>query len=83
MGPNARVDYNSPYLIVNSVVSYPTPTTKRRGWSGENLSYLLSTFVSVCYFPKLVFFMRTQVQRRGWEGVRSNLMSLNRHIMEH
>ncbi len=31
MGTYAGVDYNSPYLIVNSVVSYPPPCYKRKG----------------------------------------------------
>ncbi len=50
MEPYAGVDYSSPYLIVNSVVSYiyNTPKRKVKGWSGEDLSYWLSTFVSVC-----------------------------------
>jgi hypothetical protein len=38
MGLYAGDDYNSPYLIVNFVVSYTTPTTKGKGWSGEDLS---------------------------------------------
>ncbi len=29
-----------------------TPTTRGKGWSGEDLSYWLSKFVSVCWFPK-------------------------------
>ncbi len=37
----------SPYLIVNSVINY----LKGKGWSGDDLSYWLSTFVFVCYFP--------------------------------
>jgi hypothetical protein len=37
MEPYVGVDYNSPYLIVNSAVSYPPPPppTKGKGWSGE------------------------------------------------
>ncbi len=31
--------YQSPYLIVKSVVSYPAPSTKVKGWSGKDLSY--------------------------------------------
>ncbi len=31
MGPCAEVDYNSPYLIENSVFSYPPPITKGMG----------------------------------------------------
>ncbi len=37
MGPNARVDYNSPYLIVSSVVSYPSPISPI-GWGHLHLS---------------------------------------------
>jgi hypothetical protein len=29
MGPCAGVDYNLPYLIVNSIVSYPSPLPQR------------------------------------------------------
>ena len=47
MGHYAGVDYNSRYLIVNFKVSYPPPFTKGKGWSGEDLSYCLSTFASV------------------------------------
>jgi hypothetical protein len=55
----AGVDHNSPYLVVNTVVSYPsTPTTKGKGWSGEDLSNWLRTFVSVCLFPKQVFYVK-------------------------
>jgi hypothetical protein len=48
MGPYAGVDYNSLYLIVNSVVTGQlcTPTTKGKVWSGKDLFYWLSTFVS-------------------------------------
>ncbi len=35
MGPYAGVDFISPYLIVNSVVSYPPSTQMGKGWSGE------------------------------------------------
>jgi hypothetical protein len=49
MGPSGGVNYDSPYLKVNSVVmQLSTPTTKGKGWSWEDLSYWLSTFVSVC-----------------------------------
>ena len=44
MEPYAAVNYNynSPYLIVSSIFSYPLPTTKGMGWSAENLFYWLS-----------------------------------------
>jgi hypothetical protein len=35
MGPYAGVDYNSPYLIVNSVVSYLPPLQRGRGGVGK------------------------------------------------
>ncbi len=34
MGTYAGVDYNSPYLTVNSVVSYPLPLQRERGAVG-------------------------------------------------
>jgi hypothetical protein len=34
MGPYAGVDYNSPYLIVNSIVSYPPPNTTEKRETG-------------------------------------------------
>jgi hypothetical protein len=65
MGPYAGVDYNSPgYLIVNSVV-LSTPTKKGKGWSGEDLSYWLSTFVTVCQFPKPFFVNRSTAKGEG------------------
>jgi hypothetical protein len=42
MGPYVGVDYNSPYLIVNSVVSF-TPQLQFKG-NGEDLSYWLGIF---------------------------------------
>jgi hypothetical protein len=35
MGAYEGVDYNSAYLIVNSVVSYPPPQQKERGGVGK------------------------------------------------
>jgi hypothetical protein len=35
MGPYVGVDYNSPFLIVNSVVSYPTPLKRERDGVGN------------------------------------------------
>ncbi len=69
--------YNSPYLIVNSIVSYLTKKGKR--WSREDLSYWLSTLANF----QNQYFMQTQVQRRGRVVVRAELMSLNRHFIEH
>ncbi len=42
-------------------------TTKRKGWSGKDLS----------------FWLNTLVQRRGRKGVRADLMSWYRHFMDH
>jgi hypothetical protein len=53
----------SPYLTVNSVINYP----KGKGWSGDDLSYWLSTFVFVCYFPKQQIG-KGKVLRWGREG---------------
>jgi hypothetical protein len=59
MGPYAWVEYNSTYLRVISVSQLAIPTTKGKGWSGEDLSYWLSTFVCVCkvQISKTGFFM--------------------------
>jgi hypothetical protein len=54
---------NAPYLIVNSVLSYPTPTTKGKGWSGEDLSYWLSTFVPCLLMSKTRFFVNTNTEK--------------------
>jgi hypothetical protein len=35
MGSLAGVDFDSPYLIVNSVVSYPLPLQRERGGKGK------------------------------------------------
>jgi len=35
MGPYAVVDYNSPYLIINSGVSYPHPLQRKRCGVGK------------------------------------------------
>jgi hypothetical protein len=35
MGPIAGVDYNSRYLIINSVVRYPPPLQMERGAVGK------------------------------------------------
>ncbi len=77
-GPSGA-DYNSPYLIVNSVVSYLPPTTMGKGWSGEHLSYWLTIFVSFCLIPKPVFYVNTSTEKEEGKG-RADLMSLN---MEH
>jgi hypothetical protein len=67
MGPYAGIDYNSPYLMVNSLV-LSTPTKKGKGLSWEGLSYWLSTFVSVCQFPKPVFYVSTSTEKGEGRG---------------
>jgi hypothetical protein len=60
MGPYAGVDYNSLYLIVNSVVSYAPPLQRGKVWSGKHLSYWLSTFVA-----RLLISMITNRKRKS------------------
>ncbi len=49
IGPYVGVDYNSLYLIVNTLVIYLPPLQKERGGLGKikDLSSWLSTFASV------------------------------------
>ncbi len=84
MGPYAGDDFNSPYLIVNSVVRYP-PHYKM-GWSREDLSLSFRFSALVQYlsanFQNQFFYVNTSTEK--WEeGVRADLMSLNRNFMEH
>jgi hypothetical protein len=64
MGAYARVEYKSPYL--NYVVSYPPPLQREEG--GEDLSYWLGTFRSVCLFPKPVFYVNTSTEKGKGRG---------------
>jgi hypothetical protein len=59
MGPYAGVDYNSPYLIVNSVVSYP-PHYKWKGVEWENL-YLYA-------ISKTGLLSNHKYREVGWNG---------------
>jgi hypothetical protein len=73
--------YNSLYLIVNSVVSYPPlPQRERVGW---RRSLLLVEHTYIC----LLISKTTNRKRRSTEprreGVRADLMSLSRHFIEH
>jgi len=79
MKPPAGVDYNS--LLSHSQLPSQlfTPTTKGKGWSEEDLSYWLRTFASVCWFPKQRIRKR-RVLSRGREGMKADLISLNRHF---
>jgi hypothetical protein len=81
MGPYAGVEYNSPYFIVNYVVSYPPPTAQGKGWSWEDLSYRLSTYV--CLLILKTTNKKERVRRRERKWVRGDLLSTNRHFMEH
>ncbi len=45
MEPYVGVDYNSPYLIVNSVVIYPPLLHRERGGVGKITPNCLSIFV--------------------------------------
>ncbi len=67
-------------LYLHSQLS--TITTKGKGRNVEAYFYLLSTHVSVCSFPKQLIG-KGRVWRWGREGMRADLMSLNRHFMEH
>ncbi len=69
MGPYAGVDYNSPYQIVNSAVSYPPPLYKDKGWNGE-ISPIGWAQLYLSAYLQTGFFMKThtQVQKSGWEG---------------
>jgi hypothetical protein len=64
----AGADYNSHYLMVNSIVSYPPSLQREKGWSGEDLSYLLSTYVSVFEFSKPVFDRNTSTEKGEGRG---------------
>jgi hypothetical protein len=97
MGPYAGVDYNSPYIIVNSLVSYP-PHYKGKGVKWGR-SFLEVEYICIC----LLISKSTNRKREEYgevvgngggltlclyyrhfrEGVRADLMSLNRHFMEH
>jgi len=70
MEPYSGVDYNSPFLVSHLCSQLSTPATKGKWWSGEDLCTLLISKTT-----------NSEVQRR--EGVRADLMSLNRHFMEH
>jgi hypothetical protein len=66
----AGVDYNSLFLIVNSAVSYPVtaPTTRKKGWSREVLSYWLSTFDIFLLIPEPVFYVNISKKKEEGRG---------------
>ncbi len=85
MGPYDGVDYNSPYLIVKSVVSYPVPPQKERGGI-EQISPIGWAHWYHLLISKTTNWKIEKGEGRegkGREGVRADLMSLNIHFMEH
>jgi hypothetical protein len=77
MGPYAGVDFKSPYRIVNSIVSYPFKLQKGSGVEKisplvEHMLYLSAKFQN--------WFL---LKERSWKWARADLMSLNRHFIEH
>ncbi len=77
MGPHAGVDYESLYLVVNSVVSYPPPLQKERGGVGKIFDWArlhLSTNFQTTN-------RKSECTRREREGMRADLMSLNIDIL--
>ncbi len=62
MGLYAGVDYNSTYFIVNSVVSYPPPTTRVKGWSGEDLSYW---YICICLLISITTNRKRESTEKG------------------
>jgi hypothetical protein len=82
MGPY-RVDYNSTYLIVNSLVSYPPPLQREKGRSGEDLSYWLSTFVTAyLLISKTGIYVNTSTEK-GEGRDKSCPYVFEKHFMEH
>jgi hypothetical protein len=76
MGPYAGVDYNSPYLIVKFVAIHP----HYKGKVVElGRSLLLVEHICIC----LLISKTTNRNRRGKEGVTADLISFNKHFMEH
>jgi hypothetical protein len=74
MGPKAGVDYNSPYLMVNSVVSYPPPLQRGRGGVGK----ISRTFVSAYFMPLSRHFIEHGIgQPHAWAGFNHHKMTMN------
>ncbi len=53
--PYAGVDHNSPYLIVNTVVSYPPPQQRERGGVGTISPIGWEHFYLSAYFQNRFF----------------------------
>jgi hypothetical protein len=71
MGPYARVDYNSPYLIVSSIV-YPPPLHREGVEWGRSL--LLVKHISICLLiSKTIFYVKTRTEKVE-KGVRAELV---------
>ncbi len=81
LGPYAGVDYNSPYLIVNSIVSYSSSLQREKGGVGKISPIGLSTLYLTANFQNRVFYVNTNTEKE--EGRGDCCMSLNIHFMEH
>jgi hypothetical protein len=55
------ISWSTPY-------SYPPSLQREKGWSEEDLSYLLSTYVSVFEFSKPVFNRNTSTEKGEERG---------------
>jgi hypothetical protein len=76
MGPYARVEYNRTYLIVLSVVSYPSHYKGKGVEWGRSL--LLVEHICICLqISKTGFLCKHKYREggRGMEGVKTDLMS--------
>jgi hypothetical protein len=65
-GPYAGVDYYSPYLIVNSVVSYPPPL--QREWGGVAKLAVVELFCICLYFQNRFFYVNTRTEKGEGRG---------------
>jgi hypothetical protein len=68
MGPYAGVDYNSSYLMVNSVVGYP-PSLPREGVGVGKISFLVEHIYICLLISKTGFLWKHKYREGGWEGV--------------
>jgi hypothetical protein len=83
MGLYTGVDYDSPYLIVNSVVRYPLPLQRERGRAERSLPLVEHSFISLLISKTTNRSRKRDGGRGGEERGESWLMSLNIHFMEH
>jgi hypothetical protein len=78
------VDYNSPYLTVNSVVSYTASLQREKGGLGRSLQ--LVEHICICLLIPRQPIGKGKKERRGRERVRvmrADPMSFNMHFTEH